>query len=169
MRSIARRAVSEAHTVQASAGIVSSNPVPISWPAELPYPDGPDPLARTPSDVREAEGLGDRGAAQRRLRDEIVDARARGLPPPRPCDPGATDDPGRWNAPSDAHHKHPLYLGGVDALSNLRALDADLHQIGHPRLDNQTAWLDEYVRCGICSAWLTDHAAYQEYVILGTK
>src|SRR5262249_52100979 len=85
-------------------------PLPIHWPVELPYP--PEfVLIRTPSDVREAEGLGDRGPAQARMAEDIRDARSRHLPPPQPCDPDVELDDSRWNTPFDAHHIHPLYLG----------------------------------------------------------
>jgi len=144
-------------------------PLPIHWPEELPLPDDADDLARTPASVREAEGVGDRGRAQARLHEEIVRARQQGVPPPSPCDPDVEWDPYRWNAPFDAHHKHPLYLGGVDAAANLCALEADLHQRGHPRLDDQTDFLPVYEQCGICSGRLSLHPEYQYYVIVGTK
>ncbi|TFW31749.1 eCIS core domain-containing protein [Massilia horti] len=143
-------------------------PLPIHWPAELPYP--PEfVLVRTPSDVREAEGLGDRGRVQSRFAAEIADARSRHIPPPSPCDPMVEHDESRWNAPYDAHHIHPLYLGGLDVRTNICALEAHMHQSGHPRLDNQPNHLDEYMQCGICSASLKLHPAFQEYYIVGTK
>jgi hypothetical protein len=143
-------------------------PLPVLWPSELPYP--PEfALTRTPSDIREAEGLGDRGPAQARFSAEIAYARTRHVPPPRPCDPMVLHDESRWNAPYDAHHIHPLYLGGFDVRANLCALETHFHQLGHPRLDNQSSFLDVYMECGICSASLKNHPAYQTYYIAGTK
>ncbi|WP_167088122.1 eCIS core domain-containing protein [Massilia frigida] len=143
-------------------------PLPVLWPSELPLP--PDfALIRTPSDVREAEGLGDRGPAQARFSAEIAYARTRHVPPPDPCDPMVLHDESRWNAPYDAHHIHPLYLGGFDVRANLCALETHLHQLGHPRLDNQSSFLDVYMECGICSASLKHHPAYQTYYIAGTR
>ncbi|WP_433304891.1 DUF4157 domain-containing protein [Actinoplanes sp. CA-030573] len=142
------------------------HPLPISWPAELPYPEPMRGglLVRTPSDQLEAEGIS-RAEQQTRLARAIREARDRGVPPPRPCDP----DDAEPNAPYDAHHRHPLYLGGEEAEWNLCALRADRHQTGHPRLDNQSEHLAEYMECGICEASLRRHPPGQTYVIVASK
>ena len=51
-------------------------PLPVSWPAELPLPAGQPLLIRTNQADREWQGL-ERGAAQAKLRQSIVDARNR--------------------------------------------------------------------------------------------
>jgi hypothetical protein len=149
----------------------SPYPLPIKWPSFLPYPDDPTGLVRTPGDFREDEAMGGRGPEQRRMNDQIVAAR-RGrvlMPPPRPCDPAVTGDESRWNTPYDAHHRHPLFLGGFDVRDNLCALEADLHQRGHPLLNNQMEFLPDYMEEGICSGYLTHHPALQTYMIVGEK
>lgn len=143
-------------------------PLPISWPRQLPLPVGAD-LVRSQSDVRDEDGLGGRGSAQRQMNEEIAEARRRRLPPPRPCDPAVELDDTRWNSPFDAHHIHPLFLGGIDTRGNLCALETDLHQRGHPLLANQPEHLDEYLACRICSANLFQHPRRQEYFIAGRK
>jgi hypothetical protein len=141
------------------------HPLPISWPVELPYPTGsPRMLVRTTSVEREWEGI-DRAADQSRLAQEIRRARQRLIPPPQPC----FEDDAEPNAPYDAHHRHPLYLGGEEAPYNLCALRADRHQAGHPRLNNQTMHLAEYMECGICSGFLSQHPAGQAYQIISSK
>ncbi len=140
-------------------------PLPISWPTELPEPTAsPRALIRSSAADREWEGI-DRGAAQRRFAQGIRDAREFMVPPPNPCF-GQDAEP---NAPYDAHHTHPLYLGGEDAEYNLCALRSDRHQFGHPRLDYQTEHMDEYVECGICSPFLSRHPPGQTYRIVGSK
>ncbi len=138
--------------------------LPISWPGELPNPRGPRQLRRTSSAEREWEGI-DRAADQSRLAKEIADARRRLLPPPQPCFKEDTEP----NAPYDAHHGHPLYLGGEDAEWNLCALRTDRHQAGHPRLNDQTSHLAEYMECGICSGFLSQHPIGQTYEIVASK
>jgi len=140
------------------------HPLPISWPAELPYPEGPRALLRVPSVEREWEGI-DRAADQSRLAREIKEARDRNVPPPSPCFEWDAEP----NAPYDAHHRHPLYLGGEEAPWNLCALRADRHQSGHVRLNDQTSHLAEYEECGICSGYLYQHPFGQAYVITGSK
>ena len=142
----------------------SPDRLPISWPRQLPYPQLYRPLQRTPSADLEWEGIG-RGEAQSGLARQIREARNRLVPPPSPCIPEDAEP----NAPYDAHHQHPLYLGGEDAEWNLCALRADLHQVGHPRLDNQTEHLPEYLEHGICSPFLRFHPPYQGYEIVATK
>jgi hypothetical protein len=143
--------------------------LPILWPEELPMPD-PWGLIRTPGAMRDEENLGGRGLAQAMLAEEIANSRGR-RPPPRPCFNALEKqhDPLLWNAPYDAHHIHPLGLGGVDVPANVCALEAHQHQAGHPRLNNQTAFLDEYMRCGVTSGYLNNHPAGQTYYIAGTK
>jgi hypothetical protein len=141
------------------------HPLPISWPAALPWPSvSPRILVRTTAEEREWEGI-DRGPEQRRFQAEIRRNRQRLVPPPNPC----FQDSAEPNAPYDAHHAHPLYLGGEDANYNLCSLRADMHQLGHPRLDNQTQHLDEYLECGICSGFLSQHPPGQTYEIVGSK
>jgi hypothetical protein len=139
--------------------------LPISWPTQFPLPTvSPRLLVRTSAVDREWEGI-DRGSAQRRMQEEIRLARNSLVPPPSPC---FTDDD-EPNAPYDAHHAHPLYLGGEDAEFNLCALRADRHQRGHPRLDNQAGHLPEYLECGVCSPFLSRHPVGQTYHIVGSK
>jgi hypothetical protein len=149
----------------------SPYPLPIKWPSFLPYPDDPTGLVRTPGDLREDEAMGGRGPEQRRMYNQIVAARQgrRLMPPPRPCDPAVERDESRWNTPYDAHHRHPLFLGGFDVPANLCALEADLHQRGHPLLNNQMEFLPDYMEEGICSGYLTHHPALQTYMIVGEK
>jgi hypothetical protein len=140
------------------------HPLPISWPTQLPPPVGPRSLVRTTTADREWEGI-ERGKAQSDFQEEIRRARERLVPPPHPC----FDDDAEPNAPYDAHHAHPLYLGGEDAPFNLCALRADRHQIGHPRLDDQSEHRDEYLECGVCSTRLSQHPPGQTYQIVGEK
>jgi hypothetical protein len=139
------------------------NTLSVSWPAILPLPEDVT-LQRTPADVREAEGI-DRGPAQRELAERIGQARQEGSPPPEPCFPEDVD-PSEFY---DAHHIHPLYLGGIDEPTNLCALNRDKHRAGHPQLDNQIEHLDEYLACRVCSPFLTEHPQLQEYAIVGEK
>lgn len=140
--------------------------LPISWPQELPLPLGPVRLVRV-KDEDVAFPKERRGGAQARLRDEIAANRQRLLPPPRPCDPDGELDP---NEPRDAHHRHPLALGGRDADENLCALEAVAHQRGHPRLNSQVEHFDEYQReCCYCTPNINDHPAGQDYFIAGSK
>ncbi len=106
--------------------------LPIRWPADLPPPGGE--LVRVRSGAEEAEvEADDRGAAQRRMREHIDDWRAgREVAPPL-CH--ATDFEAFLRY--DAHHRHPLYLGGRDQQYNLCALETDRHQRGHRRLEDQ--------------------------------
>src|SRR5437764_12073986 len=75
-----------------------------------------------------------------------------------------------YNLQFDAHHIHPLYLGGYDVDNNLCALERDQHQRGHRRLDYQEGMGDIYrYQFGICSEYLSDHPAGQKYKIEGEK
>ena len=87
------------------------------------------------------------------------------LPPPSPCDDDVLSDDSRWNDPFDAHHIHPLFLGGSDTRANLCSLNAAFHQAGHPRLANQAEYLDVYHQCGICTGNLNNHPLGQAYFI----
>ncbi len=141
------------------------HPLPILWPTELPFPTiSPRLLIRTSAADREWEGI-DRGVPQRRMQEEIRRARDRLVPPPNPC----FENDAEPNAPYDAHHAHPLYLGGEDAEYNLCSLETGRHQRGHRRLDNQSTHLPEYIECGICSAFLSQHPVGQIYEIVGEK
>ena len=82
---------------------------------------------------------------------------------------GSFEDDAEPNAPYDAHHSHPLYLGGEDAYYNLCAVETGRHQLGHRRLDNQTEFLPAYLECGIRSPLLRNHPADQEYQIVADK
>lgn len=143
----------------------SSESLPISWPTELPFPAvSPRALVRTSAADREWEGI-DRGDAQRKVAAEIAANRAANIPPPHPC----FQDDAEPNTPFDAHHSHPLYLGGEEAEYNLCALETLRHQRGHRRLDNQTPWLEEYKSQGVCSPFLSQHPSGQKYDIVGEK
>jgi hypothetical protein len=140
------------------------HPLPISWPAELPLPPEVRSLIRTTRGEREWEGI-DRGKEQEAMRREIREAHDRLIPPPQPC---FTDD-AEPNALYDAHHAHPLYLGGEDARYNLCAIEFHRHERGHRRLDNQAEHLEEYIECGICSPRLSQHPPGQAYEIVESK
>jgi hypothetical protein len=144
--------------------------LPILWPRQLPRPPDNPHLVRVSGTERDFEGL-TRGRAQDDLYQEI--RRNRGvLPPPRPCpnNPGDTvNDESLWNDPYDAHHIHPLFLGGRDIPSNLCALRADLHQQGHPKLYEQNSLIDYYREAGINAGNLKQHPDWTEYFILGDK
>jgi hypothetical protein len=144
--------------------------LPVTWPAQLPRP-------ASAMVIRSRKNTGevvadDRGVAQAQLRDEIranqdaardPDPKVRaGARVPQPCDVNRDNDP---NGIYDAHHIIPIYLGGVDSRENLCALETELHQKGHPKLDNQLAHLFEYEQCGYCTASLSRHCADQEYDI----
>jgi Domain of unknown function (DUF4157) len=147
-------------------------PLPIRWPKLLPLPQFVRDLKRTGKEERESEGI-ERGAEQARFRDCLNDARNR----PDPLDPsqhckdfGAWFDPNLMpGAPADAHHLHPLYLGGEDAVYNLGALDPNEHQVGHRKLDNQSSMLGtpEWQACEPISPALKNHPPNQEYYIEG--
>jgi len=141
-------------------------PLPIKWPKIMPAPSDRRPLVRTPSGDEYIEPE-KRSKPQKELQEAINDARKRGVPPPSPC----FSDDAEPNAPYDAHHIHPLYLGGAEDATNLCALRADYHQQGHPQLNNQTAMLGNaiWVACRVCNGHLPSHPALQEYEITGRK
>ena len=149
-------------------------PLPIRWPTLLPLPDFVRDLKRTGREERESEGI-ERGREQAAFRNCLNDARNR----PHPLDPAEhCKDFGAWfdpklapGAPADAHHMHPLYLGGEDAVYNLGALDPSEHQVGHRRLDDQSSMLGtpEWQACKPISPALKNHPVNQEYYIEGKK
>lgn len=144
-------------------------PLPITWPSELPAPEESGIiLTRTNAGTREWEGIDDRGPSQQALARQIRAARS--LPllamdlenPPFPVCGNDTFEPG---IDYDAHHIHPLFLGGGDYEDNLCALSHRMHVAGHRRLNDQSAWIDTYRQCGIESGTLTRHPQMTEYVI----
>ncbi len=149
-------------------------PLPILWPGLLPHPPSVRDLKRTGKEERESEGV-ERGRNQVNFRDCLNDARNR----PHPIDPsehchqfGAWFDPNLTpGAPADAHHMHPLYLGGDDEIYNLGALDPKEHLQGHARLDDQSSMMEtpEWQACQPISPALKNHPANQEYYIEGEK
>ncbi len=135
-------------------------PLPIAWPAELPRVPFASLIRTRSSGVpRTEQGL---------MSSEIRTSRAI-APPPQPCDPDVENDSGRWNDPFDAHHMHPLFLGGRDTMSNLCSLSAGFHQSGHPRLTNQAEYADVYRQCGINSTYLYHHPMGQVYYVDALK
>jgi hypothetical protein len=144
-------------------------PLPITWPSELPVPEETGIiLTRTNAGTREWEGIDDRGPSQQALAREIRAARS--LPllemdlenPPFPVCGNDVFEPG---VDYDAHHIHPLFLGGGDYEDNLCALSHAMHVAGHRRLNDQSAWIDTYRQCGIESGTLTRHPQMTEYII----
>ena len=139
--------------------------LPLAWPLELPLPGSGRLIRVKDEDVSFPKER--RGGAQARLAREIAENRRRLLPPPRPCNPSPDLDP---NEPRDAHHRHPLALGGRDADENLCSLEAAAHQTGHPRLANQIEFFDVHrQQCCYCSPNINLHPAGQEYFIQGRK
>jgi len=144
-------------------------PLPITWPGELPLPEEMGiVLTRTNAGTREWEGIDDRGPAQQALARQIREARSLPLlemdqdePPFRVCG-NDVFEPG---VDYDAHHIHPLFLGGGDYDENLCALSHPTHVAGHRRLNDQNAWIDTYRQCGINSGTLTRHPQMTEYFI----
>ncbi|MCB1037194.1 MAG: hypothetical protein KDD47_25420, partial [Acidobacteria bacterium] len=141
-------------------------PLPILWPSILPLPSDRRPLVRTPSQDEYIEPE-KRSKPQRDMQKEIRERREKGLPPPSPCF-SADAEP---NAPYDAHHIHPLYLGGAEDTINLCSLRADFHQRGHPELNDQRAMLSDatWIACKVCDGRLPNHPALQVYEIVGRK
>jgi len=141
-------------------------PLPIKWPSLLPLPAERRPLVRTPQGDWNLSP-DQRSQPQRDLQREIEEARKRNVPPPRPCFRHDAEP----NAPYDAHHIHPLFLGGAEDEKNLCALRADYHQKGHPRLYNQHEMLSDavWLACRICEGNLRRHPGGQEYYISGRK
>jgi hypothetical protein len=123
----------------AEAGEPCAQSLPIRWPIELPLPESE--LVRVRSGAEESEvEADDRGAAQRRLREHIEAWRAgREVAPPL-CHAADFEEFLRY----DAHHRHPLYLGGRDQAHNLCALETDRHQRGHRRLEDQRVMAEHH-------------------------
>jgi hypothetical protein len=143
--------------------------LPIIWPGFMPPPGQQRPLVRTPSndDYIEPDR---RSQPQRKLQQEISEQRDRhrsgkpGAYVPRPCFKNDADP----NDVFDAHHMHPLYLGGAEDEINLCSLRTDLHQRAHPALNDQKVMFTTdptWIHCKVCSAHLPDHLALQQYEI----
>jgi hypothetical protein len=147
-------------------------PLPILWPRILPLPRDSRPLVRTPSGDWNLEPEAT-STPQRNLQQEINAALERfrggdrGAEVPRPCSDTDTDP----NAPHDAHHIHPLFLGGAEDEINLCALAADMHQLGHPLLYNQHLMLAHptWIACRECRGNLRNQPGEQHYYIEGEK
>jgi hypothetical protein len=143
-------------------------PLPIAWPKILPLPPEKRPLIRTPSGDWNLEPE-KRSKPQRDLQKAINAAQERfrggdrSAKVPRPCSDTDTDT----NAPHDAHHIHPLFLGGAEDEINLCALVTDKHQEGHQQLYNQHLMLSHptWIACKVCDGNLRNHPAGQEYEI----
>ncbi len=135
--------------------------LPIRWPADLPLPEGE--LVRVRSGAEESEvDADDRGAAQQRMRRHIDDWRAGRETAPSPCHASDLDELMRY----DAHHRHPLYLGGRDQDFNLCALDTDRHIRGHRRLDDQRAMAERdplWLACRVRQRFLRFHPVNQHF------
>jgi hypothetical protein len=140
-------------------------PLPIRWPVELPLPPQRPPLQRLGSGEFDGD---DRGPAQRRLQEQIKEARERGIPPPSPC----FSDDAEPNAPYDAHHMQPLFLNGKDQEFNLCALETGRHMDGHASLDDQREMVDSdpvWIACKMKEGRLRFHPQGQMYKIQGRK
>jgi hypothetical protein len=143
------------------------DPLPIKWPRILPEPSKTRrPLIRTPSGDDNLEP-DHRSKPQRDLNKEIREHRDKGLPPPRPC----FDDDVEPNKSYDAHHRHPLFLGGAEDTVNLCALDTDYHTRGHRELYHQEDMLNDaiWIACKVCEGNLRRHPAQQSYESTGRK
>jgi Domain of unknown function (DUF4157) len=145
--------------------------LPIIWPAALlPEPEDAD-LVRTKADLREVEGT-DRGPNQqdfsRCIRKWKDDPKHPDLESECP-DRGFYQDGLQPSEPIDAHHLHPLYLGGGDDWpGNLGALETMRHRKGHAQLDNQQHMFDTdptWAACNVCSPRLSKHPVDQEYSV----
>jgi hypothetical protein len=146
---------------------ICADPLPIKWPRKMPLPGERRPLVRTPSND-EFVSPDKRSKPQRDLQEEIREAREKNIPPPSPCFANDAEP----NAPYDAHHIHPLYLGGAEDDVNLCSLRADKHQRAHPELNNQSTMHGTnaiWINCKVCSGHLPDHLGQQEYEIDGRK
>jgi hypothetical protein len=141
-------------------------PLPIRWPRILPLPRSSRPLVRTPSGDPYIEPEA-RSGVQEELQRHIRRARAERRLPPNLCN----QDDAMPNAPYDAHHMHPLFLGGAEDWVNVCALRADYHQDGHPLLYDQRDMLEHpvWIACKVCQGNLRRHPALQEYEIEGRK
>jgi hypothetical protein len=157
------------------------SPLSATWPSLLPHwstgagqTDLPTRV-RTNVDPDEIDGIekAKRGTAQGNLRDAIKEAQdrffkdgderpIRQLLRKKGCKTNQHNQPG---GEYQAHHIHPLFLGGTDVDENLCACEqTDTHQPGHNQLKNQAEHLDEYRReCCYCTALLEKHPSGQEY------
>jgi hypothetical protein len=150
---------------------ICEDTLPIKWPSIMPPPSPQRPLVRTPSGDAYIEP-DKRSKPQSDLQKEINEQRERhrsgkpGAYVPRPCFKSDADP----NDLYDAHHMHPLYLGGAEDEINLCALRRDYHQRAHPMLNNQKLMFSTHpvwINCKVCSPHLPDHLALQEYEIFG--
>jgi len=139
----------------------------------MPLPSGGDELVRTPSGdpyfQPDARSYPQR-EFQQEIRRELIRHRAgaKDARVPKPCFKD-DDDP---NALYDAHHAHPLFLGGAESTDNLCALRTDKHQQAHRELNNQNQMRDQdgtWIACRVCEGILTRHPGGQEYDIEGRK
>jgi hypothetical protein len=149
---------------------ICDQPLPIRWPVALPGPSTTD-INRNSRGSNEYQA-NERGYEQERLRNEIAEAfenhrRGRPREVPDPCFEHDRDP----NALHDAHHKHPLYLGGYDTGENLCALRRQRHQRGHAQLNDQSSMAGDstWTTCRMCSSFLPKHDPGQMYEIVGRK
>jgi hypothetical protein len=140
--------------------------LPIKWPTILPRPSERFPLIRTKSGDPNIEP-DHRSKPQNDMQKEIKQARQKGVLPEPLCFEHDVEP----NTPFDAHHIHPLFLGGREDQVNLCALRSDWHQKGHPRLLNQQDMLNDptWIANKVCEGNLRNHPAEQEYKIGGSK
>lgn len=140
--------------------------LPIKWPWALPLPGSGRALMRTPSGDHNLPPEA-RSAPQRMLQGQIKLAREHNVPPPMLCIQKEVLE----NAPYDAHHRHPLFIGGAEDEVNLCSLRTDFHQDGHPALYNQRDMLADSVWMAyrMCEGDMRRHPAGQKYVIQDRK
>ena len=145
--------------------------LPIEWPERLPKPSGED-LERTKSGDPYREPA-KRSGKQKTLASKIKSEHTRfqngerDAVVPQPCSYRDKDP----NELHDAHHIHPLFLGGEEDESNLCALQIDVHRLGHIQLYDQRPMLSHqpWITCKICEGNLRNHPGQQEYYIDGEK
>jgi hypothetical protein len=142
-------------------------PLPIRWPMELPHTEGQ--LTRTKGDEREVLGI-DRGPNQAAFARCISKWRqsADHMALEDACPGHGFYQEGLFKGENiDAHHIHPLYLGGGDDWKgNLSAIETQRHRLGHKLLDDQTEeFLTNPAWEGVCSPKLSQHPIGQEYEI----
>jgi hypothetical protein len=152
--------------------------LPVIWPSELPrlYRDfeSTRDFKRQGRNEREWEGI-DRAAEQTDFAKCLKRALKRGEDRQEQCGHlgGEWFDPDLLPAePADAHHLHPLYLGGAEGSDNLGAVEFNRHRLGHKLLNDQTemfetdpTWLHCREQKMVCSPFLTRHPVGQEYEV----
>jgi hypothetical protein len=149
--------------------------LPIKWPKILPGPpehqlDEGLERTKTGDPYRSPDK---RSIPQRRLQQRITaawerfQAGDRSAQVPEPCSDTDTDP----NARHEAHHIHPLFLGGHDDDVNLCALAREAHRLGYLQLYNQQDMLlhPVWIACRVCEGNLRKHPGQQEYDIEGEK